>query len=219
MSEGERRRGRSAISFIFELVLIAAGVFLGLLANNWHEEREHQNKAQEAIRSFLAEAQTNLAATQSNRAYHEKLMQELTEFLASAEPATEERLARQVHFTGVRPVVFEHTAWDLALATQSLAYLPSPIAFEVSKVYTQQAAFQTLENNFLTAAYMPGAMAAENLKGFATALRIYMGDVNVQEPAIIAQQEKVIPQLKAALEDPDRRGNFWSRLFSPVSRH
>src|ERR1700760_587898 len=116
----DHRPGRSIFGFIFELILISAGVFLGLLANNWHEDREHHAKAQEAIRNFLSEAQTNLQATQSNRKYHETLAGQLDQFLSSAEPPSAERIAKEVHFTGVHPVVFEHTAWDLALATQSL---------------------------------------------------------------------------------------------------
>ena len=44
---------------------------------------------------------------------------------------------------GVRPVIYEHTAWDLALATQALSYLKPDLAFDISKVYTQQNAFQT----------------------------------------------------------------------------
>src|SRR6476620_34244 len=112
MSVGERGHGRSLISLVFELVLISVGVFLGLLANNWHEDREHHAKAREAIRTFLSEAETHIEVMQSKSDYHLKLMQELGEFLKSAEPATEERLAKQVHFAGLQPVDFEHTAWD-----------------------------------------------------------------------------------------------------------
>jgi zona occludens toxin (predicted ATPase) len=172
------------------------------------------------VRNFLSETETNLQAMQSNRVYHEKLLQELTEFLASAEPATEERLAKQVHFSGLKPVDFEHTAWDLALATQSLSYLRSDLAFKISKVYTQQSALQALQNIFLSAAYMPGGMEAENLKGFTVAMKLYLIDVNQKEPTIIESYQKLIPELKAALEsDGAQRNSFWSRIVSPLTRH
>src|ERR1700759_861347 len=115
MSSEDRRHGRGVFGFIFELVLISAGVFLGLLANNWHEEREHHAKAQEAIRNFLSETEMNLQAMQSKRDYHERLAKELDQFLNSGEPATEERLFKEVHYAGAQPIMFEHTAWDLAL--------------------------------------------------------------------------------------------------------
>jgi hypothetical protein len=99
----------------------------------------------------------------------------------------------------VRPVIFEHTAWDLALATQALSYLKPELAFDISKVYTQQNAFQTLENSFLASAFTPASLSSDNPKGMATAMVFYLIDVNQQEPAILRLYEKVIPEVNSAL--------------------
>src|SRR5580765_2116422 len=171
---------RSFLNLIFEVVLIAVGVFLALWASNWHEDREHRAQAKAALRNFLEEMQANRDATQHNRTYHETLAQQLDQFLRSNGPVTEERLYKEVHFEGLRPVIFEHTAWDLALATQALSYLDPELAFDISKVYTQQNAFQTLENSFLASAFSPTSLSGDNLKGLATAMRYYLIDVNVQ---------------------------------------
>lgn len=195
---GERRR--TFFGLLFEVVLITVGVFLALWANNWHEEREHHAQARAALRNFIEEMQANRDATQHNRGYHEKLAPQLDQFLRSNEPVTEERLNKEVHFEGLRPVIFEHTAWDLALATQALSYLDPELAFDISKVYTQQNAFQTLENSFLASAFSPASLSGDNLKGLATAMRYYLIDVNVQEPLMIARYDKVIPEVKSALE-------------------
>jgi hypothetical protein len=42
-------------------------------------------------------------------------------------------------------------------------------------------------------------MSSDNVKALATAIRIYLGDVNQQEPAILSRYEKVIPEVKRAL--------------------
>ena len=99
----------------------------------------------------------------------------------------------------MRPVIYEHTAWDLALATQALSYLKPDLAFDISKVYTQQNAFQTLENSFLASAFTPASMSSDNVKGLATAMVIYLADVNQLEPAMVSLYEKVIPEVKRAL--------------------
>jgi Tfp pilus assembly protein PilE len=209
-SRGEQR---SFLNLLFEVVLIAVGVFLALWANNWHENSEHRAQARAALRNFAAEMETNRQATQRNRAYHETLARELEQFLRSKEPPSEERLNKEVHFEGVRPVIFEHTAWDLALATQALSYLKPELAFDISKVYTQQNAFQTLENSFLASAFTPasiyrdaGAKAnaqltvlSDNPKGMATAIVLYLIDVNQHEPAILQLYDKVIPEVNSAL--------------------
>jgi Tfp pilus assembly protein PilE len=191
--------GRTFVNLLFEVVLVSVGVFLALWANNWNQDREHRAQAQAALRNFVEEMETNFQATQSNRQYHETLARELHEFLASKEPPTDERFNKSVHFEGVRPVIYEHTAWDLALATQALSYLKPDLAFDISKVYTQQNAFQTLENSFLASAYTPASMSSDNLKGLAPAIALYIGDVNQQEPALVSRYEKVIPEVKRAL--------------------
>ena len=190
---------RSFFNLIFEVALIAVGVFLALWANNWHEDREHRAQARAALRNFAAEMETNRQAMQRNRAYHEAFARELREFLASKEPASEDRLNKSVHFEGMRPVIFEHTAWDLALATQALSYLDPDLAFDISKVYTEQNAFQKLEDSFLVAAFTPASLSSDNVKGMATAMELYLIDVNQQEPAILQLYDKVIPEVKGTL--------------------
>ena len=190
---------RSFFNLLFEVVLIAVGVFLALWANNWHEDREHRAQAKAALRNFVGGMEANRQATQRNRAYHETFARELREFLASKEPASEDRLNKSVHFEGMRPVIFEHTAWDLALATQALSYLDSELAFDISKVYTQQNAFQKLEDSFLAAAFTPASLSSDNVKSMATAMELYLIDVNQQEPAILQLYDKVIPEINSTL--------------------
>src|SRR5204863_1207886 len=133
-------------------------------------DREHRAQARATLRNFAGEMEANRQATQRNRAYHETLARELIQFLRSSEPPSEDRFSKEVHFEGVRPVIYEHTAWDLALATQALSYLKPDLAFDISKVYTQQNAFQTLENSFLASAFTPASMSSDNVKGLATAM-------------------------------------------------
>jgi len=199
MSLGSEERGKSFLNLLLEVVPVTVGVFLALWANNWHEDREHRAQAQAALRNFVGEMETNLQATQRYRPYHEALAGELVQFLRSKEPPSEDRFSKEVHFEGVRPVIYEHTAWDLALATQALSYLKPDLAFDISKVYTQQNAFQTLENSFLASAFTPASMSSDNVKGLATAMVIYLADVNQLEPAMVSLYEKVIPEVKRPL--------------------
>jgi hypothetical protein len=166
-----RGRERSLLNILLEVVLISIGVFLALWANNWHENREHRALAESTLRNFASEMRANQQAVQGERQYHEALARELHEFLVSNEPPTEERLQNNVHFKGLRPITFEHTAWDLALATQALSYLKPDLGFAISKVYTEQNAFQTVENSFLASAYTPSTFSSDNVKGLVAAMQ------------------------------------------------
>jgi hypothetical protein len=199
MSLGRKEHGRKFLELLFEVLLISVGVFLGLWANNWHEEHEHRDKARAALGNFLEEMQVNEQAIEQHRQYHEKLVRDLGAFLDSGEPATSERFQKEVDFRGVQPVIFEHTAWDLAIATQALSYLPPELAFDISKVYTGQEAFQSLENSFLASAFAPTTISAEDKRGFALAMKIYLIDVNIMEPKILERYRQVIPEIKRAI--------------------
>ena len=158
--------------------------FLPLWANNWHETVSTTRRPGPRSANFIEEMQANRDATQHNRTYHEKLAQQLDQFLRSNEPVTEERLNKEVHFEGLRPVIFEpHRLGPGPRHRRPVLHLDPELAFDISKVYTQQNAFQTLENSFLASAFSPTSLSGDNLKGLATAMStIYLIDVNVQEP-------------------------------------
>lgn len=212
MNSWKKEHRRSVLDFLIEALLVGIGVFLALMANNWHEEREHRALAASTLRNFAEEIRTNQRNVEQFLAYHETLGAELQKFVRAPGPHTGEQFAQTVHYAGVRPVHFEHTAWDLALATQALSYLPSDLALAISKVYTQQNSFQTLENNFVTAAYTlvgadgpaagskpTSAQVFPGIERLAPAMAFFLGDVNVQEPQLLALYKKVAPQVEGAL--------------------
>jgi hypothetical protein len=47
------RRSRSFVKIGLEVVLISAGVFLGLMGEQWRERSEHRELAEESLRRFV----------------------------------------------------------------------------------------------------------------------------------------------------------------------
>ena len=193
--------GRTFGGLLFEVVLIAVGVFLALWANNWHEDREHRALAKAALRNFLSEMEANRDATQSERSYHETLAGKLTEFLKNKDASSgDDRFYKEVEFKGLKPVTYEHTAWDLALATQALSYLRPELAFDISKVYTEQNAYQALENSFLASTFTQKSLSTEgNMKDLAPAMMFYLIDANHHEATVLDLYSKAIPEVQMAL--------------------
>ena len=110
---------KSILELLIEVVLVGVGVFLGLLANQWHEDRQHRELADATLRYFREEIMVNKGAIEKVRPYHAALSREVGTFLKAEGSRTTEVFQSAVHFRGVEPVEFERTAWDLALATQS----------------------------------------------------------------------------------------------------
>src|SRR5262245_37268501 len=190
---------KSILELLIEVALVGVGVFLGLLANQWHEDRQHRELADSTLRYFREEIMVNKRAIEKVQPYHVALNGEVGKFLNSEGPKSTQVFQSAVHFRGVEPVEFERTAWDLALATQSFSYLPPQLAYAISRVYTRQQAFQTLQNGFLQAVLAPTTFAATDVTGLATSINMYLVDVNIQEPQLIALYDQLLPQIQGAI--------------------
>ena len=190
---------KSILELLIEVALVGVGVFLGLLANQWHEDRQHRELANATLRYFREEITVNKRAIERVRSYHAALSGEVEKFLEGDGPKTSKVFQSAVHFRGVEPVQFERTAWDLALATQSFSYLPPELAYAISRVYTRQQAFQTLQNGFLQAVLAPTTFEASDVTGLATSINMYLVDVNIQEPQLIMLYDQLLPKIQAAI--------------------
>lgn len=191
-------RGRSVLAWLTELALVSAGVFLALLADQWRENREHRQLAADALRNFAEEMRVNRKAVADVRAYHERLARDVDAFLATEGPKSMQRFQAATEFRGVQPVVFEHTAWDLALATQALSYLPQDLAYAISRVYTRQQTFQTYENSFAQGMFSPGTFQSDDTSALARAMLVYLSDVNIQEPKLVQSYDEALPRITVA---------------------
>ena len=174
---------------IFEVILITIGVFLAMEVDQWREHRQRQQQARATLQRFRTEIQTNQAAVQKVQAYHDKVRTLVAAYL---DPKT--RAAADLHLEGVQPVVFQHTAWDLAIATQSLADIEPDLAYELARVYGLQQMYEGLTTG-LTYLRPP----SEDLTKFLHSLKIYLDDIVIHEPALAANYQQILPLIERAL--------------------
>jgi hypothetical protein len=203
LSTSHHRR-KSFVKIGLEVVLISAGVFLGLMGEQWRERREHRELAEESLRRFRAEIVTNREAVVSRKDYHATLKQELTTYFAS-EPRTSAKLAETVHMTmGVGPVFFEQAAWDLALATQALAYVDADLAFKLSRAYTLQKDYSELQRSIVQSTIY-GQSWTQDIDSVFRSILNYMGDVSYFDPLVLKAYDEVLPEIDRALgESPSK---------------
>jgi hypothetical protein len=188
---------KSLVGLLTEVVLIGVSVFLALLANQWSDARQHRERANASLRYFREEIVTNQKAIETRRQYHEALRRDIESFLQSDAPKTIQSFFTAAHFHGLEPVTLERTAWDLALADQSLSYLAPQLAYAISRVYTRQQALQTLENSFLQSSLAPSTFADQDATGLARSMEAYLIDVNIQEPDLLKLYGQLLPQIDA----------------------
>jgi hypothetical protein len=173
-----------------EVVLITVGVFLALMVDQWRERANDRQLADDALRRFRTEIVANQKSVAAVKDYHVALHQSLRAYL-DADPKARSREAVRVR--GLQPAFFEETAWDLALATQSLSHIDSDLAFRLSRVYGLQRAYGQFTLNIMQAIYL--RPMEENFDGLAA----YYGDLVIWEPQLLQMYDDLLPRLGRAL--------------------
>lgn len=187
-------RGKKALKLALEVLLIGTGVFLGLAGEQWRESRAHRERAQASLRRFHTELADNKKAVADVRDYHVTLHDSLQRYLRAT---PEERKSISIKMNGVRPVFFETTAWDLALATQSLADIPQDVAFDISRVYQMQQAYVQLSQGMLNAMMINSPYSGGD--AFLSTVAVYLDDVTGIEPVLLRMYDELLPKIEARL--------------------
>ena len=177
-----------------EVVLITIGVFFALMGDQWREAAHDREMAADALRRFRAEVVANQKSVAAVKDYHVTLLASLRTYLA-ADPKTRSREA--VTMRGLQPAFFEQTAWELALATQSLSHIDSDLAFRLSRAYGLQRTYGQFTLNIMQAIYLQPLEA--NFDGLAA----YFGDLVLWEPQLLQMYDDLLPRIDRALAGHD----------------
>jgi hypothetical protein len=188
-----RPRGRSVLKIALEVALISTGVFLGLAGEQWRERAVHREMAEASLRRFRSEILTNRKAVAGVKDYHLTTLKSVEAYLGADAKARPD-----VQIKGLQPVAFEHTAWDLALATQSLAYIDPDLAFAIARIYNTQQGYVDLTHGILNAMYL--RPPSENLDdAFLRTMALYYDDIVLIEAELLSRYDELLPQIDRAL--------------------
>jgi hypothetical protein len=196
--------GKSVWHIALEVVLISAGVFLGLMGEQWREGARQRELAEQALRRFRTEITENRKAVEAVKDYHVTLQKKIQAEFAKP-PA--ERNANSIEFHGIRPANFDHAAWDLALGTQSLAYIDSDLGFELSNIYNLQGRIADMTRGVMQSMYIAPPTDDRNTTTFMGAVLVYYGDMTIFEPRLIQMYDELLPRIDKALGEKPAEPN------------
>jgi hypothetical protein len=189
-------RGKTALKIVLEVALISVGVFLGLLGEQWRESTHQRDLAKESLRRFRAEILENRDAVAAVASYHVARQKELQAALAKGP----ERFSGDgIHLQGIRWVTFDHSAWDLAIAAQSLAYVDADLALSLARVYNLQNFVTDLSRGVMQAMYVTPPINDNSSVTFFGSVLIYYNDVTIFEPRLLEMYDAILPSIDAAI--------------------
>lgn len=179
---------------LLEVTLIGVAVFLGMAADQWRTDRQHRAQAQDALARFRTEITANKAAVADTRDYHLRIREEIGNYFSAA-PDARKTVTMNVN-RGIAPANFEHTAWDLALATQALADIEPGLAFEIARLYGAQEVYNVLTTGLTNAMYT--RPPSENMDGLLRSMQVWLADIVRIDAALLTGYDRVLPMIDAA---------------------
>ena len=179
---------------LLEVALITLGVFLALMVDQWREGAEHRQLAKDTLGRFRTEFYTNRAAVTAVRDKHESSYQKIQAYFA-AEPAA--RATMTYPHSATNPAFMEYTAWDLAIATQALAYVEPDLAQRVAHVYAVQRQLDGATRDITLVMYTRAGEA--DPAPLAISLATYFDDCNLIEPRLLKLYDEILAALDARL--------------------
>jgi hypothetical protein len=197
-------RRRSLLKILLEVVLITAGVFLGLAGESWRESREHREHAAQSLRMFKRELETNRDAVLRVHQRHKDQEKGLSDYFAANGPALMAAMSDPSKPLPALPdivtdsAVFDYSAWDVALATESLAYIDPELVAMISDAHRMQ---QMIEDDHKAIAQV--SYSYQNLVHFLRGLAGYFGDTALHEELLLERYEKLLPRLDKAMGDSE----------------
>lgn len=184
--------GKSILMIGLEVLLISGGVFLGLMGEQWRERTEQRELANDALRRFRTEIRTNRNAVAAKVDYHATLEKQVRAYFDTKGAASISMSQ------GLGPVFFEQAAWDLAIATQALAYMDADLSFALSRVYTLQQGYASHQAT-VAPTIIFGRSPTQDPAAFWRPVLWYLGDLRFFDPEILKAYEEVLPRIDRAL--------------------
>ena len=92
----------------------------------------------------------------------------------------------------------DRTAWNLALATQSLTYIDSDLAYLLSRTYNLQASLEAENQAFVQGMF--SRPPSTDPSGFLAALQALFGDLTFFEPRLLSLYDDALARIEKTLK-------------------
>jgi hypothetical protein len=169
---------------LLEVVLIVAGVLLGLAANAWREGQQEAARAQAALRTIRTEVAYNLSQVDSSLVAYHRQMDDALRVLrdrALAGERIEAQAFQRALPNGFRTPLLSNTAWATAQRTGAVNHLDFELVATLARLYDVQAFLQDKLDHVGTNFYVAGNVTLDDFGATATAFKLLVNDIVIQE--------------------------------------
>ena len=198
---GPRSAWKSLLKIGLEVALITTGVFLGLAGEQWRETVRHHELAHESLMRFRAEFRFNREQVQRVHDMHVQQERDMWAYLNANRSALMEHLADPrkplpgpIPNNITNPAAFDYSAWEVALATQSLAYIDPDLVAAMSGTYRLQQAYEDSHHAITQSSY-----STLNDVQYLRGVSVWFSDSVSNEELLLKRYDDLLPRLEKAI--------------------
>ena len=196
-------RRHPLLKTLLEVALITTGVFLGLAGESWRESRHHRELAEQSLNRFREEFKVNRASVLRVHQRHIDEEQGMLAYFKANGPALmaamldpTKPLPSPVPDNVIDSAGFDYSAWDVALATESLAYIDPELVALNSAAHRMQ---QMVEEDHKAIAQV--SYSYTNQVHWFRGVYGYFGDTVLHEKLLLQRYDELLPRLDKAIAD------------------
>lgn len=121
---------------LIQMIMIAFGVYLGMLANDWSTKRKEQREVKNGLQSIANEITFNKNFLEGRLEYYKQVVTVLDSLVGVR--GAEAPIEGIPGFRGINPILLRNSAFELAQSTQVLANMDYQLAESLSLLYAVQ---------------------------------------------------------------------------------
>lgn len=200
-------QGRKTFSILFlETFTIMASILLALWVNNWWEGRKVQSLVSTSLEQFRREIAANQERIRIIQPYSTQVLENLQNFLvkASQDPSVMElpleQLRMEIAPHGFQMSAIQDTAWQTAMATQTLMNMNYDFVYEASTVYQiYQQSLLKMEDRLMSLIGDPENLNTKRFILVGQTLYIMYTDINSLHERLLGAYDRFLqrPEFQA----------------------
>lgn len=137
--------------FVFELITIIAGVLIALAVNEVRQNYAQQELADTALKSIVAEIESNKKFIEQRLPYHRRMVHILDSLALKNADRPFREVGRLAEWRGIQPPILSDAAWQTAIQSGALAKSDFEKVTQIAKLYSFQNAYIRWGDNYIAA--------------------------------------------------------------------
>lgn len=177
---------------LIQIIPVMIGVYLGLLASNWADDRKMKSQTELLRTNLVAEIRANKDRIEEVINYHEMLRDSSRYYSAVENPERKPNF-----FSGIRTSLLTHNAFETGIQTGLINGLTFEEIQSLNKVYTIQSIYYDFSKLMLSGLITMDMENEQARTKFYRFLSIGMTDIVIKENELLQEYEVVLNELES----------------------